>query len=381
MYCPNCGTESNNAKFCTNCGTPLTVKSTEPSNQESTVSSNYVFSNPQGKLEADYFGTGTDAPATDSFSSEQINQEQSSFSPSPVQPFQNPVSENQNQPSYVQPPVQSFQPAQSQQVQSQPSFSNGSRTSVGNANDGNTFYGSPVSGQSSSAYNNPAVTANSTVKKNNDKKIATVILMIMGALFILLSVLFLINKNKIPEINEPETDAFFSLTDEQSQAETEKTEKTKKVEEGKTKKQKLTDTQQKAATLVQQTLNFGGYSRAELIQMLRNIGYSEEDAAAAVDSVSADWKAQAAKKSETYLMYTNYSRKNLIKRLVDDGFSDKDAEEAVDSLKIDWDKQAEKEARFYVDNGSFTYELLIEELEDDGFTNEQAVKAAKAVGY
>jgi len=89
---------------------------------------------------------------------------------------------------------------------------------------------------------------------------------------------------------------------------------------------------------------------------------------------------QAARLGLQYLEYTSFSRTGLIGQLVYEEFSESDAKAAVDSLTVDWTEQADKKAQEYLDYSAFSRGGLIDQLEYEGFTTKQAEHGATAVG-
>ena len=55
-------------------------------------------------------------------------------------------------------------------------------------------------------------------------------------------------------------------------------------------------------------LDYSAFSRTGLIDQLKYEGFSQEDATYGVDSLNADWKAQAAESAADYLEYSSFSR-------------------------------------------------------------------------
>ena len=54
-------------------------------------------------------------------------------------------------------------------------------------------------------------------------------------------------------------------------------------------------------------------------------GYSTQEATAAVDSLTVDYNAQAAKQAKQYLEMSSFSRASLIQQLVFEGYTQKQA--------------------------------------------------------
>lgn len=89
---------------------------------------------------------------------------------------------------------------------------------------------------------------------------------------------------------------------------------------------------------------------------------------------------QAVKKAKSYLDFTAFSRSGLIKQLKFEGFSEADATFAVDSLNADWNAQADAKAKSYLEFTSFSHSGLIKQLKFEGFTDAQAAHGVASVG-
>lgn len=88
----------------------------------------------------------------------------------------------------------------------------------------------------------------------------------------------------------------------------------------------------------------------------------------------------AMRAAEDYLEVEAFSRQGLIKQLEYDNFSAEDATYAVDSITVDWNAQAAKRAKEYLSIKGFSHEGLINQLEYDGFTPAQAEYGVAAAG-
>lgn len=84
--------------------------------------------------------------------------------------------------------------------------------------------------------------------------------------------------------------------------------------------------QQNAIAKAQSYLQLTAFSRTGLIDQLVFEGFSNEDAAFAVDTIAPDWTAQAVAKGKSYMELTAFSRQGLIDQLVFDGFTTAEAE-------------------------------------------------------
>jgi hypothetical protein len=79
--------------------------------------------------------------------------------------------------------------------------------------------------------------------------------------------------------------------------------------------------QKNATRSAQDYLSGQSFSRSGLIAQLKYEGFSAKSATAAVDSLHADWNAQAALTAKDYLALQGFSRKGLISQLKYDGFT------------------------------------------------------------
>jgi hypothetical protein len=86
------------------------------------------------------------------------------------------------------------------------------------------------------------------------------------------------------------------------------------------------------------------------------------------------------------LSFSGFSRQGLIDQLSSDAgdkFSVADATAAVDSLTVDWNAQAARSAAQYLKISGFSCQGLIEQLSSragDKYTREQAAYGAKQAG-
>ena len=144
-----------------------------------------------------------------------------------------------------------------------------------------------------------------------------------------------------------------------------------------------TKSQKNCIRSAKEWLNYAGYSRNRLIEMLCDTdGYNKKDAILAVDSLNVDWNEQAVKTAKDWLEYSGYSRNRLIEMLCDtDGYTKKEATFAVDSLNVDWNEQAVRTAKDWLEYSGYSRNRLIEMLCDtDGYTNTEAIYGVDEVG-
>lgn len=154
-----------------------------------------------------------------------------------------------------------------------------------------------------------------------------------------------------------------------------------KVESGETANETaaLTAGQKNAVRKAKRYLDYTSFSREGLIGQLEYEGFSNEEAAYAVDQLSIDWTDQAKKKAGEYLEYDSFSREGLIDQLEFEKFTPDQATQAVDSVNADWNEQAVRKAESYLEYSSFSLDSLIDQLEFEGFTPEQAAHGAQTV--
>lgn len=80
----------------------------------------------------------------------------------------------------------------------------------------------------------------------------------------------------------------------------------------------------------------------------------------------------ALTKAKAYLAYSAFSKKGLKKQLKFEGFSNKEAAYAVNHCRANWKKQAVKKAKEYLKFSAFSKKQLYQQLIFEGFTKAQA---------
>jgi len=95
-----------------------------------------------------------------------------------------------------------------------------------------------------------------------------------------------------------------------------------------------TVSQQNALRAAGDYLDFSAFSRPGLIHQLEYEKYSTEDATWAVDRVTVDWNAQAAKSAKSYLEFTSFSRSGLVEQLLYEGFTPEQADYGVSTTGL-----------------------------------------------
>ncbi len=88
----------------------------------------------------------------------------------------------------------------------------------------------------------------------------------------------------------------------------------------------------------------------------------------------------ATRAAESYLEGQSFSRSGLIDQLKYEGYSSKSATAAVDSLHADWSAQAALVAKSYLDGQAFSRSGLVAQLKYEGFSNAQAVYGVTKAG-
>ena len=106
----------------------------------------------------------------------------------------------------------------------------------------------------------------------------------------------------------------------------------------------LTEGQANALRKAKEYLNYDAFSAKGLTKQLVYNGFSEEDAAYAVEHCEADWNEQAAYKAKSYLEYSAFSKDGLVDQLVYEGFTLEQAEYGVANSEIDTGEQAKDAA-------------------------------------
>lgn len=84
--------------------------------------------------------------------------------------------------------------------------------------------------------------------------------------------------------------------------------------------------------------------------------------------------------ARNYLEVGPFSRQGLIKQLEFEKYSTADATYAVDHITVNWNAQAAKAAKNYLDMTSFSRQGLIDQLEYEGYTSAQARYGVTAAG-
>lgn len=102
---------------------------------------------------------------------------------------------------------------------------------------------------------------------------------------------------------------------------------------------KATNQQEQALRAAEQYLEFGGFSKAGLLQQLTSEfdQHKKADVLWALERVEVDWNAEAVESAELYLSTTAFSRSGLIDQMtskVGSGFTKKQAEYAADKVGL-----------------------------------------------
>lgn len=121
-------------------------------------------------------------------------------------------------------------------------------------------------------------------------------------------------------------------------------------------------------------------SKSQLINQLRNEGFTEEKAIYGAEHCGADWNNQAVLQAKSYLNTSAYSKEGLIHQLFSQhGFTKAEATYGVEHCKADWREQAVRSATQYANGINFTLSKsgLINQLKHIGFTKEEAVYAVE----
>ena len=140
--------------------------------------------------------------------------------------------------------------------------------------------------------------------------------------------------------------------------------------------------QKQAVDTANDYFRYSSFSREGIIGQLEYEGFSNVDAAAAIDYFEQfgliDWNAQAVAEASSYLEYSSFSRQGLIDQLVFEGFTTAQSTFGVDAQVVDWNAQAVAMAGDYLEYSSFSRQGLIDQLVFEGFTTAQATFGADA---
>jgi hypothetical protein len=104
------------------------------------------------------------------------------------------------------------------------------------------------------------------------------------------------------------------------------------------------------------------------------------EAAAPAVPAATTGQRNALGKATSYLSYSAFSKAGLAKQLKFEGFSDADAAYAVEHVGANWTEQADKKAAAYMSYSSFSKSGLIKQLRFEGFSADEAAHGAASVG-
>ena len=90
---------------------------------------------------------------------------------------------------------------------------------------------------------------------------------------------------------------------------------------------------------------------------------------------------QAINSARSYISSSSFSKRSLIEQLSHDGFLGHEAAAAADSVDADWNRQAARSAADYLATTSFSKQGLFKQLEHEGFTRDQIDFALSEIGY
>lgn len=125
-------------------------------------------------------------------------------------------------------------------------------------------------------------------------------------------------------------------------------------------------------------LESGSYSHDGLVDELVSDGYSQDEAAQAVDACGADWNDQAVAMAQEYLDAMPMSHDELVDQLEYEKFTSDQAAYGADHCDANWDDQASRMAKELLEDGRYTRQELVQRLVNDGFTQEQAEHGVSA---
>ena len=141
------------------------------------------------------------------------------------------------------------------------------------------------------------------------------------------------------------------------------------------------NTRMQALELAKENKKATALSRSQMIDRIREKGYSASDAVYAADHCGADWNIQAFKAAKQLIAGGGYSRDGLKKALRQAGFSESEAAYAVDRIDVDWNAQAVKTVQKQASGqSSYSYEDLKDLLKSNGFSENEAAFALEKAG-
>ena len=114
------------------------------------------------------------------------------------------------------------------------------------------------------------------------------------------------------------------------------------------------------------------YSRSEIVTKLKNENYDDATIQYALDHCGANWEERAVIDGLTFMVAGGISKTELIDFLKDDGYSEEIATKAANNEHFDYYEQAVYEACLY---------RYAEQYYGDGYTKEEAEEALKKKGY
>lgn len=137
----------------------------------------------------------------------------------------------------------------------------------------------------------------------------------------------------------------------------------------------LTEAQEHAKARAISYLESQPFSKENLIAQLIFEEINAADARIAVDDLTVDWTAQAAKKAENYLANSGFSAPGLREQLLFEKFTEDEVDTAMDAIDVDWNAEALEKAKAYLEIKEMTRRQMYNQLIFEGFTEEQVTYA------
>ena len=129
------------------------------------------------------------------------------------------------------------------------------------------------------------------------------------------------------------------------------------------------------SNLLELVKNIGGYSKKEVIDLLKEIGYKEEDIIKAINEAKIDFKKEALKaiKDEINNINIVHSKKNIINQLKNIRyFTEEEVSYAVSNFSHDWTKEVDKVYEEELIYNLYSKNALIELLKQPDYNFEES---------
>lgn len=113
------------------------------------------------------------------------------------------------------------------------------------------------------------------------------------------------------------------------------------------------------------------YYADDVIQIVQSIKIDDSNA-----HIPTTGESNALRQANSYLSFMAFSRDGLIDQLEFEGYTSDEAVYAVDNCGANWNEQAVKKAKSYLGTMAFSRSGLIEQLEFEGFAEDEATYGA-----